>query len=268
MLNATQPQSAYSQLTEKQRAFVDALCLEPNISATQAAIQAGYAKSGARVEGHRLLTNANIRKALGERLKDTSPTPEEIARRWDRVSRATLDDFYTRKKVEVRAKVKQPLTEAIERIKEEIEYEYEFMVRSWDVLKTSEDDRAAELVRHEQYKRSRRLDILRHQMQLERNPNAFRIIDGPPKTEEVLELDLVKAQKAGVLDLAKAIKPTAHGIGVELRDPDGALDKLARMAGAYEKDNAQQAPLVMPEIRVYTGAPPLSNSEKDVDDDV
>lgn len=268
MLNPAQPTSAYSQLTEKQRAFVDALCLEPNISHTQAAIQAGYGKAGAAVEGTRLLRNAKVRKALGEQLKDIAPTPEELAVRWDRVSRGNLDDFYTVKKVEVRPRVKQPLREAIAAIEADIVFQREFMERSWELLQLGPDDRAKELEEHEKWVRYRRLDILRHEMELERNPKAFRTIEGPPVVEERLELDLVKAQKRGVLDLAKSIKPTAHGIGVELRDPDAAMEKLGRMAGAFEKDNAQQAPLVVPEIRVYTGAPPLSNSEKDVDDDV
>lgn len=244
MLNPENQPTAYASLTEMQRAFVDALCLEPNISTTKAAEKAGYAKKGAAVEGNRLLKNAKVRKALGERLKDVAPTSEEIALHWDRVARATLDDFYTIRKVEVTPKVKQPLTEAIEKVKEEIEYEYEFMVRSWDVLRTTADDQAKELEQHEQFKRHRRLDILRFQMQLEKDPAAFRLVNGKPVLEERLELDLVKARKAGVLDLAKAIKPTLHGISVELRDQDAALDKLARMAGAYKEDNEQSRPVI------------------------
>ena len=261
-------QTSYEQCTPLQRAFVDALCLEPNISATKAAEIAGYAKGSAAVEGNRLLKNAKVRKALGEQLKDVAPTSEEIALRWDRVARATLDDFYTKRKVERTPKVKQPLAEAIAQIEQEIEYEYQLMVRSWPIFGANEEDQGKELLQHEAWKKHRLVDILRHQMRLEKDPKAFRMVDGPVVVEEVLELDLVKAQKKGVLDLAKSIKPTMHGIGVEIRDPDAALDKLARMAGAYEKDNKQQAPLVVPEIRVYAGAPPLANSEKDIDDDV
>jgi phage terminase small subunit len=239
---ATAPDTtAYSQLTDKQRAFVDALCLEPNISGTQAAINAGYNKKGAAVEAHHCLRNPKIRLALGERLKDVAPTAEEIAVRWDRVSRSTLDDFFTKKKKEVRTTIKQPLAEAIATIEEEIAYENELMRRGWQVLGTSEEVRGKELLEHEQWVKRRRMDILRHQMKLERDPKAFRLIDGPPRIEEELVLDLAKAQRRGVLDLARSIKPTQHGIGIELRDPDAALDKLARMAGAYEKDNEQAA---------------------------
>jgi len=242
---ATAPDiTAYSQLTDKQRAFVDALCLEPNISGTQAAINAGYNKKGAAVEAHHCLRNPKVRLALGEKLKDVAPTAEEIALRWDRVSRSTLDDFFTKQKKEVKTSIKQPLAEAIAAIEEDIAYEGELMRRGWKVLGTSEEVQGKELLEHEQWVKRRRMDILRYEMKLERDPKAFRLIDGPPRIEEELVLDLAKAQRRGVLDLARSIKPTQHGIGIELRDPDAALDKLARMAGAYEKDNEQSRPQV------------------------
>ena len=261
------PQTAYEQLTDKQRAFVDALCLEPNISGTQAAINAGYNKKGAAVEAHHCLRNPKVRLALGERLKNVGPTSEEIALHWDRVSRATLDDFYTKKKVEVKTRIKQPLTEAITAIETDIAYEHEYMTRAWEVLGTDEETRGKELLDHQQYVRRRRLDILRHQMQLERDPAAYRVIDGPTKVEEQLVLDLVKAQKRGVLDLAHAIKPTLHGTSVELRDPDAALDKLARMAGAYEKDNEQSKAVMVlnAKVEIIPTGKAIARNESDVD---
>jgi len=53
-------------LTEKQRRFVEEYMTDGN--ATQAAIRAGYAESGARQEGHRLLTNADVRQAIRRRI--------------------------------------------------------------------------------------------------------------------------------------------------------------------------------------------------------
>lgn len=239
-----QPLTAYQQLTAKQRAFVDALCADPNISGTQAAIAAGYSESGPSVEATRLLRNANVRKALGERLKDTAPTSEEIAARWDRVSRATLDDFYTKRLEDYTLKIQQPLTDAIAELEGRIKFDREYAERSAALLGLT-DQALSDYVEDEtRSAQQRRLTILRYQMLLEADPGAFRVVDGPTQQREVLELDLVKAQRAGVLDLAKSIKPTQHGLGVELRDPDAALDKLARMAGAYEKDNEQSRPIV------------------------
>jgi len=45
-----------------------------------------------------------------------------------------------------------------------------------------------------------------------------------------------------------------------------ATEAIGKHFGFFEKDNEQGKPnLVMPEIRVYTDTPPLSNSEKDVE---
>jgi len=260
---ATAPDTtAYSQLTDKQRAFVDALCLEPNISGQRAAVIAGYGKAGAAQEAYRLLRNAYVRKALGEQLQGTAPTAEEIATRWDRVSRATLDDFYTKVKIAYCDKVQKPLQEVIDAILAEMEFEETFANRA----KLDGDD----LESHRSRQKHRELKVLRLQIELERNANAYREADGPTKYRTELQLDLVKAQKAGVLDLARAIKPTQYGIAVELRDPDAALDKLARMAGAYEKDNEQSAAKVALHAQVTVvpavGGIPVATSEKEVAD--
>ncbi|HEX8428470.1 terminase small subunit [Hymenobacter sp.] len=263
----TEPElSAYEQLTAKQKAFVDALCLEPNMSGRKAAIEAGYNKAGAAVEAHNCLRNAKVRKALGERLQDTAPTTEEIAARWDRVSRATLDDFYSIRKVASPTKIEQPLEEAIAATEESIRYQYELMTRSWPLLGTSADDQAKELEQHEQWVKQRRVEILNYQLQLEKDTSAFRIIDGPPETKKVLELDLMKAKRRGVLDLAKSIKPSQHGFAIELRDPDAALDKLARIAGAYKQDNEQLRPIaaINAKVEIINSGPPLASSEKEV----
>jgi hypothetical protein len=64
------------KLTDKQRAFVSEYLKDFN--ATQAAIRAGYAESGARVEGHRLLTNANIRAEIERHFQDLGLTGERL----------------------------------------------------------------------------------------------------------------------------------------------------------------------------------------------
>lgn len=51
-------------LTAKQQRFVEEYLVDLN--ATQAAIRAGYSKNGAEVQGHRLLTNANVRASVDE----------------------------------------------------------------------------------------------------------------------------------------------------------------------------------------------------------
>lgn len=55
-------------MTDKQRLFITEYLKDLN--ATQAAIRAGYAESGAREEGRRLLTNADIQKAIQQQIEE------------------------------------------------------------------------------------------------------------------------------------------------------------------------------------------------------
>lgn len=66
-------------LSARESAFVDAY-FETKFNATQAALKAGYKKAGARVQATRLLTRANVQKAIKARqrqLTDTSKIEKE-----------------------------------------------------------------------------------------------------------------------------------------------------------------------------------------------
>ena len=69
-----------NKLTAKQERFVSEYLIDLN--ATRAAIRAGYAKSGASVEGTRLLANAKVaaavQKALEERAERTEVTQDYV----------------------------------------------------------------------------------------------------------------------------------------------------------------------------------------------
>lgn len=68
-----------TELTPKQRAFVREYLIDLN--ATQAAIRAGYAESGASVEGSRLLANAKIASAVEAAMKMRAQRTEITADR-------------------------------------------------------------------------------------------------------------------------------------------------------------------------------------------
>lgn len=70
-----QPEEA-PKLTDKQQAFI--LEYVKDFNATQAAIRAGYAKSGAKQEGHRLLANANIRAEIDLHFLELGITADRI----------------------------------------------------------------------------------------------------------------------------------------------------------------------------------------------
>lgn len=56
------------KLNENQKRFVDYYCQSGN--AAQSAVRAGYSERTARSQGQRLLTNADIQKAIEERNKE------------------------------------------------------------------------------------------------------------------------------------------------------------------------------------------------------
>lgn len=62
-------------MTKKQQRFADEWLIDSN--ATQAAIRAGYSKDSARQQGQRLLTKADIKQYIDERLEQVSS--EKIA---------------------------------------------------------------------------------------------------------------------------------------------------------------------------------------------
>jgi phage terminase small subunit len=261
--------AALKILSPQQRKFVLAYC--DTFNATKAALAAKYSEKTARQQGSRLLTNVDIKAAVKAVLATASMEPEEIAARWTLLARAGLDDFYTMVEVEETTKVQQPLAKAIALIEEEIIYERDYMERCWEIQRLSQEDRAKELLDHERYVIRRRMDILRHQMALEKDPGAFRVVDGPKRKKPTMQLDLVKAAGLGMLDLVKAIVPTEHGTKVELRSPDAAMDNLAKWRGMLTSkvdvtSGGEKLPSGVVQVTVVPAGPPLASTESEIVD--
>ena len=77
-------------LTPKQRRFVNEYCVDEN--ATRAAIRAGYAESGAGVQGHENLKLPKIAAAIKERMEELAVaagiTPEWVVAQWVKIATA------------------------------------------------------------------------------------------------------------------------------------------------------------------------------------
>lgn len=80
-----------SGLTDKRRRFVAEYCRDWN--ATAAAIRAGYAKSGARTEGSRLLDDPEVKGAIDARIEELSMTAGEVLVRLTQQARAEYARF-------------------------------------------------------------------------------------------------------------------------------------------------------------------------------
>ena len=78
------------RITNKQRIFINEYV--KCFNATQAAINSGYSEKGARVAGHRLLTNSNISEEISSRVKEMCMSGEEALQLLSDQARGTLDD--------------------------------------------------------------------------------------------------------------------------------------------------------------------------------
>lgn len=78
-------------LSNKQLAFINEYLRDFN--ATQAAIRAGYSAKAARVQGSRLLTNANVSSEIQSRIAEKSMSADEVLLRLAEMARGDMGDF-------------------------------------------------------------------------------------------------------------------------------------------------------------------------------
>jgi phage terminase small subunit len=234
------------KLDAKHKRFVGAFCGDPSLNATRAAIAAGYSAKTAAQQASRLLRNVKVRDAIEQALAKAAMGTEEIASHWSAVGRVNLSDFFTKVEYDEPTKVQQPLAEHIAELQRIVAFEDKVHQRS--LMMTPEDD-----AKHFMRQQRRKNDIIRLEVELEENPKATRHIEGPPIKKHRMELDLVKAEELGVLDLAKSIKPTAFGTSIELPDRLAALERLAKWQGMFvdKVEHSGSMGIVWEEVKTY-----------------
>jgi len=90
-----------------------------------------------------------------------------------------------------------------------------------------------ELEQHEKGQQQRRRQLIRYKLELENNPNAFRIVNGPTELIEQAELNIVAISRDKEKGKIKSFKQTKDGIQVELYPADAALTALARVYAMF-----------------------------------
>lgn len=133
------------KLTPSEQRFVEEYLIDLN--ATQAAIRAGYAKSGAAVQGHRLLRNdkiaAAIQQAKQERTERTNITADNVLRELARVGFSDIQSIARITDEGVAVRVSDDWTEddsrCVQSISEKIDDGRRLIaVKLWDKLKALE----------------------------------------------------------------------------------------------------------------------------------
>lgn len=221
------------KLTDKQQRFVEEYCKDCN--ATQAAIRSGYSHNMAYSIGWENTRKPEIRAAIDKRLNELALSAEETLKSISDIAKGNLNDYFTVKKVERKPRVRQHLSDAIIQIQNDIEDADKFIVRA----KIQNEDI---LNKHNAQQENRRLQIIKHEIELERNPNAFIYVEGEPEIIEVAELDLPRLVRDKEAGRIKSVKHSEHGLNVEMYAADAALTNLARIHGLFEKDNKQVKP--------------------------
>jgi phage terminase small subunit len=267
MSNQT-PETAQKEpkLTDKQKRFVEEYCVDWNC--TQAAIRAGYAKKNAGQEGGRLYKKVEIKSAIDARLVELSLSAGQVTKHISDIAESRINDFLTVVEVEKETRIPQPLAETIRLLEAEIEFDEEYAVRSVELLGFV-DEQKQDYLDGKQYDiKKKRLQVLRHQMTLDRDPAAFVLVAGPPELVKRADLDLVKLAEAKSGNRIKSWQPSEHGIKIEMYDALGALRDMGRVHGIFEKDNSQAAtvPVLNTKVEIITTGPPIARSEKEVDD--
>lgn len=209
------------KVTPKQELF----CLEyiKDYNGYRAAVRAGYAEPSARMQASRLLTYDNIKARISELEEIHGMGKGEVKTRLSNIGRGNMADYFTEKLIPFTPQIKIPLAQYIESKKEYISQESEFMARA----EISEEEL------NEFLRGIKRLEneVLRLTIELERNPNAFRIIDGPTEMIKENVLDLQKIIEDKERGIIKSVKHTKDGVQVEMYDAKDALTTTARMHG-------------------------------------
>lgn len=215
------------KLTGKQIRFCEEYIVDFN--GHKAALRAGYAKGCARSQASKMLCNVVLADYIKKLLIDGKLGPDETVKLISDTAKSSLNDYFTIREVEHTPRVKKGLAVLIKEIQEEIDLEEEFASEAG--LSDEEYDD------HLKWQNKRRLKKLKYQVELRRNPKAYRIVDGQTVLIEVPELDLLKIVKDKESGKIKSVTPTQFGTKVEMYAADAALVNIARIHGLFEKDN-------------------------------
>lgn len=215
-----------SKLTDKQQRFIEEYCVDFN--ATQAAVRAGYSQSTARVIGQENLLKPAISEKIKKHLESLTLSAEETTKMIADMAKANITDYMVKKTIEHTPRVRKGLQELIDELEYKLELEEEFCAEKGFTEKEYDD--------FQEQLQPIRDKILRYRIELRKNPDASRIVNGETEFIDTFDLDIEKIKADKQFGKVKSFKQGKYGLEVELYASDAALDKLAKIHGLY-KDN-------------------------------
>lgn len=226
-------------MTDKQKRFCDEYTKDCN--ATQAAIRSGYSEQTAYSIGWENLRKPEIKAFINERLNELSLSSEETLKSISDIAKSSLNDYFIVREVVRTHQVEKPLKVIIKEIEALIEDEDKF-------IKKAKITDSKEIDAHNINQQHRRREIIKLQIELERNPKAAKFTDGKPELTKIAELDVVRLINDKEAGRIKSVKHSEFGLNVEMYSADAALTNLAKIHGLFEKDNKQKAIEINPPI--------------------
>ncbi|GAB3701376.1 hypothetical protein GCM10027592_29400 [Spirosoma flavus] len=208
-------------MTAKEQRFIEEYCVD--CKGAQAAIRAGYAKSRARQTACDLLKKPEIKKAIRKHQKELTITAAQATKNLSDIARTRVNDFMVIKKVLHRPMVRKPLKEIIAKLKEEIEFENEYL----SAVELEENELKRQKVKIKGLEQS----LIRLEIELRRNPKAYRDIEGEAEWIERAELDLVAIARAKDVGNVFELSFTEFGPKVKMYAADKANETLLKMKG-------------------------------------
>jgi hypothetical protein len=218
-------------LSDFERAFAEnyAISLRKDL----AAIAAGSESKDPGIVGWQIYQRPHVKAYIESLLDEKTISAKETLKLISDTAQGNMSDYmFPVQRLNI-PKVKRGLQELINHLQYEIEIESEFLRLAQNLSKEEREWSLNKI-------RANELEITRYDIELEKNPAAYRVVDGDPELRDEVELDLhaiVADKERGKI---KSYKVTKDGIQIEMYPADAAQERMARVYGLYGKDNEQR----------------------------
>lgn len=216
-------------LTEQQKRFAQAYAT--HWKGAPAAREAKYSEKRAKQTACDLLKDPRILAAIKERAVEIGMSQEEATVRLSQWGRSSIEDVLVKVVVEHTPRIYKPLVEIIAEFKEQMEFDHELAIAIEAELSGKAQTKHRK--RAQAIRQSKKIELLRLEMELERKPMAKRWVNGETVPKEVAQLDLMKVLDAQAGGLIKKLTPTRYGIAVEMHDAKDSVINMLKVHGAF-----------------------------------
>ena len=218
-------------LSDNERVFAENYVI--SLRKDLAAISAGYSEHTAKVIGHQVYNRPHVKAYIDELLDQSTTNAKETLKLISDTQRANMSNYMHEVERMDIPKVRKGLQSIIDQLQYEIEIEGEFLRLAGELSK-EEIERSQSVIRY------KTLEIVRYDIELNKNPGAYRIVDGDPVLVKEFVLDLAALVADKERGIIKSYKVTKDGVQVEICDPDSSKERMARIHGLYKEDNSQK----------------------------